>query len=153
VLSGLLWLAWLMLNQSASAGHLLLGALLATALPWFTERLRPDKPRLKAWRTAARLVARVLKDIVVSNLQVARLILGPESRIQPRFVWLPLRLRDPHGIVVLASIITMTPGTVSAELTADHRHLLVHGLNVADEAALIANIQARYETPLMEIFE
>jgi multicomponent K+:H+ antiporter subunit E len=47
----------------------------------------------------------------------------------------------------------MTPGTLSAELSPDGRHLLVHAFNVDDEAALVAQIKARYEAPLQEIFE
>jgi multicomponent K+:H+ antiporter subunit E len=94
----------------------------------------------------------VLRDIVVSNVQVAWLILGPERRINPRFVWVPLDVRDPYGIATLAGIITMTPGTLSADLTDDRRFLLVHALNVADEGELIASIKARYEAPLRRIF-
>ena len=77
-------------------------------------------------------------------------------RIQPRFVWYPLAIRDPHGIVALAGIITMTPGTLSADLSDDRRHLLIHAFDVDDdaaEAALVADIRARYEAPLIEIFE
>ncbi|MFY7941343.1 MAG: Na+/H+ antiporter subunit E, partial [Burkholderiaceae bacterium] len=70
----------------------------------------------------------------------------------PAFVWVPLTITDPHGIVALAGIITMTPGTLSADLSADRRHLLVHAFNVDDEAALIAAIKTRYEEPLLEIF-
>jgi multicomponent K+:H+ antiporter subunit E len=152
LLSLLLWLGWLMLNQSFSAGHILLGLGLALVVPWFTEAFRPDKPRLRAWGSIVRLGLLVLKDIVKSNIDVALLILGPEARISPRYVWVPLRIRDPHGIVALAGIITMTPGTLSADLSEDRRFLLVHAFNCDDEAALIADIQARYEAPLMEIF-
>lgn len=152
-LSLALGLAWLMLNESASVGHVLLGAALAIGLPWFTEALRPDKPRIGALATAARLAAVVLLDIVKSSVQVARLILGPESAITPRFVWVPLAIRDPHGIVALAGIITMTPGTLSADLTDDRRHLLVHAFDCEDEGALIDDIKARYEAPLIAIFE
>ena len=120
LLSATLFVAWLMLTQSASAGKLLLV---------------------------------VLKDIVMSNIEVARRILGPESKITPRFVWVPLDIRDPHGIAALAGIITMTPGTLSSDLTEDRRHLLVHAFNVDDEQALVASIKERYETPLREIFE
>ena len=94
----------------------------------------------------------VLWDIVLSNIEVARRILGPEEAIRPAFVWMPLELTDPHAIVSLAGIITMTPGTLSAELSPDRRHLLVHAFNVDDEPALIAQIKARYESPLKEIF-
>jgi multicomponent K+:H+ antiporter subunit E len=153
LLSICLFVAWLMLNESASAGHLLLAALLATGLPLLTDRLRPDKPVIRAPATVLRLGVVVLKDIVLSNIDLTRRVLGPEHAIQPRFVWVPLDIRSPHGIVALAGIITMTPGTLSAELSDDRRHLLVHAFNVADEAALVADIKTRYESPLREIFE
>lgn len=152
-LSAVLFLTWPLLNQSWSLAQLTLGAVLALLIPWLTQALRPGLPRLRRPATIARLGLVVLWDIVVSNIEVARRILGPEARIQPRFVWLPLTLTDPHGSVTLASIITMTPGTLSSELTEDRRHLLIHAFNVHDETALIADIKARYETPLIDIFE
>jgi multicomponent K+:H+ antiporter subunit E len=152
LLSVVLFCAWLLLN-GVSAGHVALGAVLGIAIPWFTEPFRPDRFRLRSWPALVTLAVTVLWDIVVSNVQVAWLIIGPERRIHPRFVWLPLAIRDPHGIATLAGIITMTPGTLSADLTEDRRHLLVHALNVADEAELVASIKARYETPLRRIFE
>jgi multicomponent K+:H+ antiporter subunit E len=153
LLSLVLFVVWLMLNQSLSPGQLVLAAALAIAVPWFSERLRPDRPRLKRPALIVRFGLLVLWDIVRSNVEVARRILGPEGAIRPRFVWVPLSIRDPHGIVALAGVITMTPGTLSAELSADRRHLLVHAFNVDDEAALVADIKARYEAPLIAIFD
>jgi multicomponent K+:H+ antiporter subunit E len=83
-------------------------------------------------------------------------VLGPEAAIAPRWVWVPLRIRAPHGIVALAGIVTMTPGTLSADLSDDRRCLLVHALHCPDDAAeaqLRADIHARYEAPLMEMLE
>ena len=151
-LSAGLFMTWLLLNESVSVGHLLIAALLACALPVLTRRLRAEPARLQAPGTIARLGAVVLKDIVLSNIELTRRVLGPEDAIQPRFVWVPLDIRSPHGIVALAGIITMTPGTLSAELSDDRRHLLVHAFNVVDEVALVADIKTRYETPLREIF-
>ena len=151
LLSAVLCGAWLLLN-GVSAGHIVLGVVLGVSIPWFTERFRPVRFRLHAWPTLVALALTVLKDIVVSNVQVAWLILGPERRINPRFVWVPLDVREPYGIATLAGIITMTPGTLSADLTDDRGFLLVHALNVADEAELIASIKARYEEPLRRIF-
>ena len=156
LLSVLLLATWLLLNESVSVGNLALGALFAFAIPWLTGPFMPDPPRVKNWATVLRLAAVVLRDIVVSNLDVAKRVLGPEAAIASRFVWIALRIRDPHGIVALAGIITMTPGTLSSDLSPDRRHLLVHVLHCSDDtaqAALIADIQARYENPLMEIFE
>jgi len=95
----------------------------------------------------------VLRDIVVSSIEVAWRVLGPSSRIRPGFVWVPLAIRDPHGISALAGIITMTPGTLSADLSDDRSHLLVHALDLGDAQALVASIKSRYEAPLIEIFE
>jgi multicomponent K+:H+ antiporter subunit E len=152
LMSVVLAIFWPVLNQSWSLGQVLLGLLLAIIVPWFTDTLRTEKPRLRRPGVLLRLGLVVLKDIVTSNLNVARLIVGAESNIRPGFVWLPLRITDPHGIFALACIVTMTPGTLSAELAPDHKHLLIHAFNVDDEAALIATIQSRYEAPLMEIF-
>lgn len=155
LISAALLLTWLMLNESLSAGQWLLGGALALAVPWFSERFRPERPRVRAWAPALRLALVVLWDILRSNVDVARRVLGPEAAIQPRFVWVPLRLTDAHAITLLAGIITTTPGTISAELSACRRYLLVHALHCPDDeaaTALVADIQARYEAPLMEVF-
>ena len=153
LLSATLFIVWLLLANTLDPAHLVLAGLVAVVVSWFTERLRPERPRLKKPLVAVRLAMLVLWDIVLSNIDVARRILGPESSIKPSFVWVPLTLTDPHAILTLAAIITLTPGTLSADVSPDRRHLLVHAFNVDDEAALIAQIKARYEAPLKEIYE
>ena len=153
LLSLTLFAVWLLLNNSLAPAHIVLGAALAVSVPRFTEPLHPQRPRLKKPATIARLALAVLCDIVRSNFEVARRILGRQAALKPAFVWVSLDLRDAHGIFALAGIITMTPGTLSADLSDDRRFLLVHALHVEDEAALVAQIKSRYEQPLREIFE
>lgn len=152
LLSAVLFAVWLLLANSIDPAHVALAALLALAVPRFVDR-GADTPRLKRPASIARLALVVLWDIVRSNIDVARRILGPESALNPRFVQVPLDLRDTYGILLLSGIITMTPGTLTADVSDDRRHLLVHALNVVDEAALIDAIKSRYERPLREIFE
>jgi multicomponent K+:H+ antiporter subunit E len=157
VMSALVFVTWLLLNETVDPAHLLLAAVLALVVPALTAPLRPGAPRIKRWGTVVQLGLTVLWDIVLANIEVARRILGPEAAIHPRFIWLPLSIRDPHGILALAGIITMTPGTLSSALSADRRYLLVHAFHVAGgaagEADVVATIKQRYEKPLMEIFE
>ena len=88
----------------------------------------------------------------MSNIEVARRILGPESALRPGFVRVPIVLTDPQAIATLAGIITMTPGTLTCAVAPDGRSLLVHALHLEDADALVAEIKSRYEQPLMEIF-
>lgn len=152
VLSIAVFALWLLLVADFSIGHLVLAAALAIALPLVTGLLEPERAQFGRAARIARLALTVGVDIVLSNIEVARLIIGPQRALTPAFVWVPLELTNLHGITALASIITLTPGTVSAELTPDRRHLLVHCFNLDDEASTVAHIKARYETPLKEIF-
>jgi multicomponent K+:H+ antiporter subunit E len=72
--------------------------------------------------------------------------------LQPAFFIVHLELTNPVAITVLANTITLTPGTVSADLSSRQERLLVHGLHVPDIEAAIADIKQRYEAPLKEIF-
>ena len=152
-LSLAVFLLWLLLVSEISAGGLLLAAALAIALPLMASTLQPPRAHFgPSVVVVLRLAATVAVDIVVSNIEVARRILGPQSALAPAFIWVPLDIKSAHGITALASIITLTPGTLSAELAQDQRHLLVHCFNLDDANEAIARIKARYEAPLMEIF-
>jgi multicomponent K+:H+ antiporter subunit E len=90
----------------------------------------------------------------VANVQVAMVILfKANANTRPAWVTIPLDLKTPEAITVLAGTITMTPGTVSSDLSADGRSLLVHCLDAPDPEAVRDEIKARYERRLMEIFE
>ena len=143
---------WLILNQTLHPAHWVLGAVFGLALPPLFAALSPRITTLRRVDLALALLGVFLKDIVVANLEVARRILGPEAAIRPRFVWVPLGITNPQGIAVFAAMITMTPGTLSVDITPDRHWLLVHAFNVEDEAALIRDVQERYERPLREIF-
>ena len=155
--SVLVFAVWLLLNNTLDPAHVLLALLLAVAIPRVVAPLQGTPPRPRHWGVLLRLLLLVLWDIVVANVDVARRILGPERAIRPRFVWVPLDLRSPHGVLTLAGMITMTPGTISAHLTPDRRHLLVHALHVdggeQGAAELVAGIKQRYERPLRLVFD
>lgn len=147
-----LWLIWLLLANSAAPGQMVLGAVLAVGLPLFTARFWPDRPRMARPLAVAAYIAVFLWDIVIANLAVARLILGPARRLRPGFIRLPLDLGNDFAITVLAHTVSLTPGTVSSGLAPDRSALLIHVLDLDDEAKLVARIKTRYEAPLKEIF-
>lgn len=152
-MSLLLLAVWQLLINNLSVGSLLMGAALGLLIPLLTRVFWPDPPRLYRPGTLIRFVIRVLGDILFANFDVAKLILGPSRKLQPAFVVYPLELRNEFGISVLATTISLTPGTVSADVSQDRSTLLIHGLNVPDEQELIETIRRRYEKPLLEVFE
>jgi multicomponent K+:H+ antiporter subunit E len=154
LLSLVLWLAWLALNNTLAPAHIMLGALLACVLPLTGLHLTDGTwPRLHRPILACRLVLRVLWDIVVSNIEVMRRVLGPEAAIRPGFLRVPIELTDDWAITTLAGIITLTPGTLTADVAADRSYLLIHAFHVDDAQKIIDSIKTRYEAPLKEIYE
>jgi multicomponent K+:H+ antiporter subunit E len=153
-LSVALLLLWILLMQSLSAGTLVLGVALALFWPAVTVRLMPAPVRLRRPLRMARLFCRVVLEMLRSNAEVVWAILTRRSSgIRSGFVLVPLELRDPNGLAVLAMIVTFTPGTAWAQLSADNRVLLLHVLAVQSEEDLVAFIKHRYERALKEIFE
>ncbi|WP_372611056.1 Na+/H+ antiporter subunit E [Halomonas sp.] len=153
LLSILLLVVWLLMARSIAPGQVLLGGFLALAIPLLTHRFWDAKPHIKKPGKLLRYVLRVLGDIIVANLQVAWLIINPQQRMRPAFVEYPLMLEDRFTITLLASTISLTPGTVSANMRLDGKTLLIHTLDMEDEEMLIATIRERYERPLKEIYE
>lgn len=151
-LSVLLLLFWLLMAASLSGGAFVAGTLVAIVLPIFTAPFWPGRPRVQFGAGAA-YVALVLIDIVAANFAVAAIILLRRNRdLRPAWLVIPVDLTTPEAITVFAATISLTPGTVSADVSACGRYLLVHALDAADPAADIARIKARYETRLQRIF-
>lgn len=152
VLTLMLALCWLLLQHSLAPVHLIAALLIGLVIPRLLhDFLAPATPI--NWAPVLRLTRLVLWDIVVSNITVARLVLGPLSRPRPAWVAVPLALTHPTAISLLATIITTTPGTVSCTIDEPGRQILVHALDCNDPAQMAADIKQRYEVLLLAIFE
>jgi multicomponent K+:H+ antiporter subunit E len=147
-------ITWLVLNQSLSLGNLLIGGVLGFALGLIFRRLDPPPFHVSSWRPILLLACRVLGDIARSNLAVLwHIMSGRAQRLNSGFVSVPLMLTNPYGLAVLACIITSTPGTIWVSYRSRDNVLLIHVLDLVDEAEWIRIITDRYERPLREIFE
>ncbi|MCL1477593.1 Na+/H+ antiporter subunit E [Marinobacter sp. M3C] len=151
-LSLLLFSIWQLLSGGVSGGSVVLGLILAWGIPQLTQSFWPERPAVfKVWRLPGYLLL-VLWDIVIASFEVAWLIISPR-RPKPMFISYPLQLDCPQAIVILASTISLTPGTVSADISDDHKHLLIHALDTRTAEEVIKAIHNRYEKPLMEMFQ
>lgn len=153
LLTLLLTLAWLLLNNSLSLGQLLLGLFLGWGIPLLCQDFLLRTPRLRRPGLLLRYMLVVLYDIVVANLHVARLVLGRPEALRPAFIEVPIDIEDEFLLTLLACVVSLTPGTVSSGLSGDRKTLLLHGLDVPDKDEVIRQVKTRYEAPLKEIFE
>ncbi len=151
LVSCFVFIAWLMLNHSVSLGNLLLALILAILIPKIMQAFITRTPQLD-WVTAFKLFFVVLYDIIISNFKVAKLVLGPSHQLHPAWYRVPLDSNHDHVNTLLAMIITTTPGTVSAGIDLQRGDILVHSLSSLDTEVDIAEIKARYEQPLIQIF-
>jgi len=153
VLSILIVIVWMLLLNAITVGGLLVGLAVATVVPLLTGPFWPNRPEIRFGWPVVEYLAVVVWDIVVANFHVARLILfRRNASLRSRWLVVPLDIRSPEAITALAGTISLTPGTVTADVAADGRALLVHTLDVADEAAEVARIKRRYESRLRRIF-
>ncbi|MFZ1390114.1 MAG: Na+/H+ antiporter subunit E [Dokdonella sp.] len=153
-LSMVVLVLWLVLARTPSLAQALVGVFLAFTVPHIVATLRAPRAQLRNPRGALRFLATVVRDVVASNFEIAWGLLRRGSR-QPTagFVVIPLQLRDPVGLAVLAMVTTIVPGTVWSELAIDRSAMLLHVWDVPDKVAFVARFKARYEQPLCEIFE
>ena len=153
LMSAALLILWLLLNQTLSLGHTLLGSLVALIGGWVLTLLGSPNFRVRRPAVLIGLSAAVLADIIRSNIAVARIILGFGRRERRSgFVDIPLDLRNQYALAALACIITSTPGTLWVGFDGANGTLTIHVLDLIDENEWIRTIKGRYERPLLEIF-
>lgn len=151
-LSTLIVAVWMVMVNDLTFGTLFLALVAGLVVPLFTAAYWPGRPRVR-FVPAIAYFGLVIRDIIVANFEVAAIILfKPTRELRPAWLTIPLELGSPEAITVLAGTISLTPGTVSADVSACGRYLLVHALHAPDPAGEIAKIKARYEARLKRIF-
>jgi multicomponent K+:H+ antiporter subunit E len=149
-----LLLMWLLLNESLGLGQILLGLVLALSLPPLLKPLMPFRARVRRPLLILRLLVVALIEVVRSCYNVALIILRPgREGANSEFISIPLDLRDPMGLAVLAGILNCTPGTVWVEILPDTGELALHVLDMHDAGWWVETVKTRYERPLIQIFE
>ncbi|WP_136637763.1 Na+/H+ antiporter subunit E [Pseudooceanicola onchidii] len=151
-LTAILAIVWIMLQNKATAGMAVFGLILGIIIPRLTSIWWPDTPKFRILRMVPYTLL-VVWDIVVANIQVAWIVLTvPNSKLKPAWIVVPLDLKYPEAISTLAGTITLTPGTVTADVSDQGNCLLVHVLHTHDPDAVRDDIKTRYESRLLRIF-
>ncbi len=97
------------------------------------------------------LLLSFLYELLLANLQVARIVLTPGLPISPGIVAYDTKLESDLAITSLANMITLTPGTLTMEVSDDKHRLFIHTLNLDDPDAVVASIRNAFEKYLLEL--
>lgn len=147
-------LLWLTINATLHPAHILLAVILGITVPLFTKPLRPTPVKIQHPLKIIKLFLTVIYDSIVSNIQVAAGAMRfGDKKPQGEFIKIPLEIRDPNALAVLALICTIVPGTIWVELALDRSAVYIHAFDSKDIKQEIKHFKTRYEKPLMEIFE
>lgn len=167
-----LTLIWLALQQSFTPADVLVGLVLSGGFAWLARRFlraTPDElsasaetaeaPPVRSLRFYLTLVPRVivflsyvLWSIIKANIDVARIVLRPRLNIRPGIIAVPLDVRSANGITLLANLITLTPGTVTIDVSSDRRTIYVHAIDISDAEAIRTDIKQSFERRVMEFW-
>ncbi len=154
LLSFLLFVTWMLLVNQIKLGSMVMALILAIAIPLLTAPYWPNRPLVRNIPAFAAYVLLVIWDIILANIQVARIILFYRNdQIRSAWIPVPIELKTPEAITMLAGTITMTPGTVTADMSSCGKVLLIHSLHAPDPDAIRDEIKTRYEARLKRIFE
>lgn len=153
LLTLILAIVWVLLQNQVSAGMVVFGIILGIIIPRATAIWWPESPGQFRMLRMVNYAGIVLWDIIVANIEVAWIVLTvPNAKLKPAWIVVPLELKSPEAITTLAGTITLTPGTVSADMSDEGSCLLVHVLHTNDPDAVRDEIKTRYEARLKEIF-
>ena len=143
-----LFVLWVMLSASFDWIHLGLGLILSFAVAWINSGHSPFVPRFRLWGNILLYVPWLFVKIVQSSLHVSKLILHPALPINPRLIQVETKLSHHAAVVLLGNSITLTPGTITAEV--DRNTLIVHAM---DDVSALDVTNETIESRIAEIFK
>jgi len=148
----LLALVWAALTGSFTIANIVFGLLLGSlALYLVREQLEPRRGRRRAGRILS-LAVLFIKELILSGWRVARLVTSPRMDLRPGIFAYPLKVSSDFEITLLANLITLTPGTLSVEVSDDRRTLFVHAIDCSDVEKTVHEIRDGFERKIEEAF-
>lgn len=94
-----------------------------------------------------------IKEVLMANIKMAYLILSPKSRLKPAIICIPLKYESDVEIALLVNLITMTPGSLSMDISTDRRAVYVHVMDNTDPETIKKEIQEGLQKKVKELFQ
>ncbi len=148
-------LIWASITGNFSLPNLILGGLVSFLALWIVRKDVSSPYYFRKMRQVFSLMLLFFWELLLSALRVSALVLSPnlKSKLKPGIIAFPLTVKSDVEITLLANLITLTPGTLSVDVSEDRTKLYVHAISVPDKQALIDDIAQGFEAKIIEVFE
>lgn len=148
-------LLWAGVNGNFSAPNLIFGAVIGLVAVLLLRQSLVSPGLGRKLRRIAKLAGSFFYELIASAVKVAVLVIRPDMGkvIRPAFVKVPLKVKSDAEITILANLVTLTPGTLSVDISEDKNFLYVHTISLESREALIAEIANGFEKQVREVFQ
>ncbi|WP_163970072.1 Na+/H+ antiporter subunit E [Oceanobacillus halotolerans] len=142
---------WMFLSESYTTPSFIVGYILGLLLLFLLNRFIPDTFYLKRLFRIVKLLVLFVKELVVSNIDIVKLVYSPKPTFEPGIFALPTDLKSNWEITLLANLISLTPGTLSVAISSDNTHIYIHAMDIDDIHESINSIKDTFEKAIMEV--
>jgi multicomponent Na+:H+ antiporter subunit E len=149
----ILAIAWVAFTGSVSLTGLITGFAIGYGALWLIQPLIGTSTyfsRVTAW---IKLIIMFHYELILSSLEVALDVLTPRHRARPAVIEMPLDVKTDTGILLVTNLISLTPGTLSLDVSEDRKTLLVHAMFADDHEAILSNLKNGMERWVIEAVE
>ncbi|MBH0158543.1 MULTISPECIES: Na+/H+ antiporter subunit E [Fictibacillus] len=151
ILNLLIGVIWMFLSESYSFASFIVGFVIGSALLFLLNRFIPDSYYFKHVRAILYLIFLFIKELLLANIEVLKWIYKPKLDFQPGILALPIDVKKNWEITLLANLITLTPGTLSVDVSRDQRYIYIHALDLPDVNETIVSIKESFEKAIREV--
>ncbi|WP_221565726.1 Na+/H+ antiporter subunit E [Alkalihalobacillus sp. TS-13] len=144
-------LIWMFLMESYDFVTFLIGFVLGIFLLFLLNRFIPDTFYIRYIIAIVKLVFLFAKELLISNIEVLKMVYKPKMDMQPGIIALPIDLKTNWEITMLANLITLTPGTLTVDVSADNKFLYIHAMDLPDVDETINQIKGTFEKAIKDV--
>ncbi|QOY36227.1 Na+/H+ antiporter subunit E [Anaerobacillus isosaccharinicus] len=144
---------WMLLRNDFSPIEFFIGYVIGIALLYVLRRFLHFDFYFRRVIAIVKLILLFLWELILANIDVAKIVLSPKLNVEPGIIAVPTVLKTEWEVTLLASLISLTPGTLSMYFSEDGKTIYVHSIHVPDKEAMIKQIHETFERAIMEVTE
>ncbi|WP_173916068.1 Na+/H+ antiporter subunit E [Halobacillus sp. Marseille-Q1614] len=142
---------WMFLSETYTFTTFLVGYIIGIALLYVMKRFIPGSFYMKRVISIIKLLLLFIRELILSNIDIIKMVYKPKIDVQPGIFRLPIELNNNWEITLLANLISLTPGTLTLEVSEDLSTLYIHAMDIPDIEASVKEIKETFEKAILEV--